>query len=270
MCFEKMQALGNDFIFIKESDCLNKDYSGMAIKLCRRRMGIGADGLIVIKKNPLEMRIFNQDGSEAKMCGNAARCFIGLIKEWQWTDSDLFEILCSNKKYLCRKGIESNDVFFPHVAFEAENDLIEKKEWVNQNLDIYGVLVPCSIVNAGCVHTVVFDEEDLYKPFAADISTHPVFKDGCNVDFVKLKSENEIEVITYERGVGFTLSCGSGNVASAFAAWKNQKISSSIRVKNRGGVCRIQIEEDGIWLCGQCRHIFSGRIDLDEVMKDEQ
>ena len=97
--FEKMQALGNDFIFIKQSECENEQLSELAIKLCDRHFGIGADGLIIVSQDPLEMKIFNQDGSMATMCGNAMRCFVTCIKKWKWSTEDFFEVICNKEKY---------------------------------------------------------------------------------------------------------------------------------------------------------------------------
>lgn len=267
--FEKMQALGNDFIFIEEEDCKNDNYSELAIKLCDRHRGIGADGLVLIKNDPIEMKIYNQDGSEAQMCGNAMRCFITLIKKRQWNLHDEFEVLCGQNHYLCRKEKNENQVLFSNVTLDASSFLVDEKEWVEQELNVYGVLIPLTVVQAGCVHTVIVDELNLYKPFATDISTHPLFKDGCNVDFVRIISENEIEVHTYERGVGFTLSCGSGNVASAYVAWKFHKIASEVKVRNRGGNCHIKMDEKGIWLCGSCQNSFTGFFDVSGEETDE-
>ncbi len=270
ICFEKMQALGNDFIFIKESECENRNYSELALRLCDRHKGIGADGLVLVKKDPLEMKIYNQDGSEAKMCGNAMRCFVSLIKKWHWDHEGFFEILCHNERYICRKEKDENQVFFPHVSFDVAEFLVDEKEWIDQKLNVYGVLIPCSIIKSGCCHAVVFDEMNLYKPFASDISNHLLFKDGCNVDFVRVISKNEIEVITYERGVGMTLSCGSGNVASAYAAWRSHQIDPVVKVKNKGGACTVQIEDKGVWLCGECQNVYGGMIDLNGELKNEK
>ncbi len=261
--FEKMQAMGNDFIFIKEADCEYKDYSELAKTLCKRYFKIGADGLVVVHKDPLEMKIFNQDGSKAEMCGNAMRCFITLIKKWKWENSDSFEIICNEEKYQCMYKENQNSVFFPSVSYQLNGLKNNENESVGKELNVYGVHVPCTIVKAGCLHTIVFDDLDLYRNIAFDISNHPLFKAGCNVDFVQILSENRIKVITYERGVGFTKSCGSGNVASAYVAKNLYQLKKQIQVINDGGRCEVTVEDGGAWISGTCENVFSGMINIE-------
>jgi len=239
MEFTKAVATGNDFIIV-ESRALRaggaqeaKTYlSGLARKVCDRKRGVGADGLLVIEpseKADFRMRIFNPDGSEAEMCGNGSRC-IAL--------------------YAATKKIAKNEMTIDTIAGAlkagVKGDIVkvmlpEPKDikW-NLCLDINKCPYKLNFVNTGVPHVIHFtkDLENIdVKNIGSHIRHHGEFApEGANADFVKIDGKDTISIRTYERGVeDETLACGTGAVASAIIAAETEKMASPITVRTRGG-----------------------------------
>lgn len=207
--FTKMVASGNDFVLMHY---LSTGYnlSWLARKVCDRKFGIGADGLLILepsKKADIRMRIFNADGSEAQMCGNGARCsalFTGKKSTTIETKAGIIESL-----------IRSNNV---------KIKLTEPKNLrLDMPITINGMISYINFINTGVPHAVIFvnnlDKIDVFRD-GGKIRYHKKFAPGgTNVDFVKVLDKKSIKLRTYERGVeDETLACGTGAVASAVIA----------------------------------------------------
>ena len=235
--FIKMQAAGNDYIFL---DCLGKsvqDFEIIAKKLCQRRFSVGADGLVVLLSSEIadaKIRIFNADGSEAQMCGNAARCVGKLLYESNYVKKSHITLETAagvRDIYLTVKNgkIEKISVDMGKVSlgemflYENMGEKFEMRE-----------------VNVGNEHQVSFVPDADYIDFerlGTNFEKNPRFYGGVNTEICEIIGENHLKVRTYERGVGETLACGTGACAATVAAISRGEcsISKQIKVTMRGG-----------------------------------
>ncbi len=258
LVFVKMQASGNDFILINN---FKKQFAGegadLARRLCRRRISVGADGLILIEppqdpQNAFAWRFYNADGSEAEMCGNGGRCAARFVVEEGLARSPFtFE----TKAGVIRAEVEGSRVKVQLTPPQDERlymeITLEEEVWRGH------------FVNTGVPHLVVL-VEDLEKIPVKEkgrrLRSHTLFSPaGTNVNFVRVGEEG-LEIRTYERGVeDETLACGTGAAASAWIAFRLGLLRSPIPVKTRGGeILRIHIEDNRIWLEGETRRIYRG------------
>lgn len=281
MKFYKLQASGNDFILI---DCLTSKkgysanfYKNFAGKYCERKLGVGADGVLVIepsKTAAFKMRIFNSDGSEAEMCGNGARCAA------HWANLKLHS-----------KGKKKKVIHFETKAGIIEPEAVGKEEvrikmtepfglMMDISVDVFSRKTKANFINTGVPHAVIFveglDHIDV-KDIGREIRFHERFSPaGANVNFVEFKGGRLIRIRTYERGVETeTLACGTGSVAAAIIAWLKihnpdlkTKKSAALNVKTRSGetlkIC-FDINKGAItnvWLQGKVYLVYEGNIDL--------
>ena len=263
LSFVKLQGSGNDFIVVDNRANLIKDGRTLARKLCPRKTGLGADGLLLLEqsqKADFKMRIFNPDGSEPEMCGNGARC----IARFAY----LKGIVGRRCRFETLAGIISCQIQGKKVkiGMEKPEDLC-----LNLRLSLKGEMYEGHYLNTGVPHFILFtsrvDEVPL-KELGPCIRNHPKFGPrGTNVDFVEVEKGNTLKVRTYERGVEQeTLACGTGAVASALVSSLICGILSPVRVKMKGGDIFIYFERDKdnsfsrVFLEGETRLIFEGKI----------
>jgi diaminopimelate epimerase len=272
--FTKLHGNGNDFILIDEykGDVIpDEKKAAFAKKYCQRRFGIGADGVLYLLrgkgKSDLTMRIFNEDGSEAEMCGNGIRCFAkyaldaGYLKPGKALIDTLAGQLGIEAK--AEDGRATIKVGMGRLLFDRKKipahgigDCL--------NVPLHGYEV--SAVNTGVPHAVIFvddlDSLDLMC-IAPPIRYDRIFPKGANVNFVK-RDIGFLGVRTYERGVeGETLSCGTGSVAAAAIARKLGYIRDSTIVKTKGGELKISFDGDFAYMEGPAERVFDGEITLD-------
>ena len=263
-----MVASGNDFIVIENSRQVARSpgHYGLARKICDRKYGAGADGLLVLEKSKradIRMQIFNADGSEAEMCGNGARCVAYYLSQ--------------NASLRAPQG-RSN----PCIDTKAGIiDSLVKKENIRIKLTVPHSLklgIPVSIngrrinvnfINTGVPHAVIFveglDKLDLVG-IGRKIRYHRKFiPAGANVDFVEILSKDTIKVRTYERGVeDETLACGTGSVAVALIFALKTGVSNKINVYTKSGeVLKVYFKQEKnkfseIWLEGRARIVYKG------------
>lgn len=264
--FAKLQGSGNDFIVVDNRANLIKDGRSLAMILCPRKTGIGADGLLLLEESQgadFKMRIFNPDGSEAEMCGNGARCLAqfaylkGIVGRRCRFETLAGIISCQIQGRQGRKV---------KIGMEEPQDLRS-----NLRLSLKGEIYEGHYLNTGVPHFVLFtprvDQVPLEK-LAPSIRNHPKFRpQGTNVDFVEVEKGGTLKVRTYERGVEEeTLACGTGAVASALTSNLTCGIPSPVRVKMKGGDLFVYFERakdnsfSGIFLEGEARLIFEGKI----------
>jgi diaminopimelate epimerase len=274
MNFTKMHGLGNDFIFFENLASIDTNYSAMAIKLCHRQLGIGADGIIAVLPSDvadLRMRIINADGSEANMCGNAIRCFgryaweRGLVKSKTFrieTFAGIIipEVITQNDRVVSVRvnmGKPNTErVFIPMLGDEKE--AIRIPVWIeNQQFFLTSLLM-------GVPHTIVFvDDVDTIDviQIGSVIEKHALFPKGTNVNFVEVISRENIKVRTWERGAGATLACGTGCCASAVASIINHYTDRKVTVELQYGQLEIEWAEDGtVYMTGPAEESFTGEI----------
>lgn len=250
--FNKYHGTGNDFIMI-DNRSLEFDAKDQVLieKMCSRRFGIGADGLILLEndeKLDFKMVYFNADGNESTMCGNGGRCIVAFAKR--------LNIIDKNAEFMAIDGYHKatiNENF--EVNLQMKN--VEDIELLNQDF----------VLDTGSPHYVkivdAFEEEFVNQARAIRNSDRFV-KQGINVNFIKQLSENELEIRTFERGVeDETYACGTGCVASALSIMhKNQK-TQEISLITKGGNIKVNADfkngvYSNVWLWGPTAFVYSG------------
>ena len=261
MEFQKYTGLGNDFIITNENISSEK-----VAKLCDRRFGIGADGLIVAEKRngKFFMKFFNSDGSRAKMCGNGIRCYTQyLVENGLVDDNGNIEIdTLAGVKNIEYTKIENK--FNVRVNMGKPQDLS-----LNNIIKIEGVEYIYHYVFTGTIHIVIYiDEKNLNKEYVTKVgkiiqSNKEVFPDSINVNFVSVIDKKNIKVMTYERGAGLTLACGTGSVASAYISNILNLTDEIVNVKLLGGILKVEKINDELYMTGLSEYIFKGSVKND-------
>jgi diaminopimelate epimerase len=252
------------------------DYSAMAIRLCHRQLGIGADGIIAVLPSEvadLRMRIINADGSEANMCGNAIRCFGKYAYERGLVKSKTFRIETFAGIIIPEVITENEKVISVRVNMGKPNNerqfipmLGDEKEAIQVPVQVGDQTFLLTSLLMGVPHTMVFVDNlkavDLLKIGPA-IEKHSLFPKGTNVNFVEVVSRSRIKLRTWERGAGATLACGTGSCASAVASAINNHTGRNVSVELQYGQLDIEWAEDGtVFMTGPAEESFSGEIDL--------
>jgi len=275
--FSKLNGQGNDFILI-DSFTDNVELSSMQIAtICDRHFGIGADGMILVKRSgssDFYMDYYNQDGSKAEMCGNGIRCMSKFIHDKKLSTRDKFSIgtLAGEKIIeldLVKGYVRNIKVDMGSPIFNPEDIPVALKggEVFDHRLNTpeRDFLINC--ISMGNPHCIVYLEENddiekiplnIWGPL---LEEHSFFPNKTNVEFVKVLSDSAIKMRVWERGVGETLACGTGACAAAVSAFKLKKITgSAVKVEVPGGVLNIVWKGDSssVFLEGEAEHSFNG------------
>ena len=255
--FYKYQGTGNDFIMIDNRD---EKFSGLTraqiAKICQRRFGVGADGLILLEdsdEHDFKMVYFNSDGRQSSMCGNGGRCILQFVYDLGMTQE--------NYAFTAIDGLHHGVVDRDEVCLEMTN---VKAVELLQNGDLF--------LDTGSPHYIVFADTlpgDDFIAKAKDIRHSERYNEqGVNVNFVKV-SPRLLEMRTFERGVeNETLSCGTGVTAAAISSYHSGKITSNIiDVETSGGKLQVKFKANGngytdIWLIGPATRVFEGEIEV--------
>lgn len=264
--FAKMSGSGNDFVvFDNRNGKLNKDLSEFAQSVCKRRVGVGADGMILIEKDnecDFLMRYLNADGSEVEMCGNGGRC-AALFAHMK-------EIAGPKMRFRSKDGMHTASINKGSVKLKISDPVAMDLE---VPLDLAGRELSASFVNTGVPHVVVA-VEDVEKvdvlELGREIRYLPKFQpDGTNVDFVQVLSRGGLKVRTYERGVeDETLACGTGCVAAALVVGMKKGLKSPVHCVTAGGeVLKVHFRQDGqsstnVFLEGGAVLVFEGKLPI--------
>ncbi len=274
MKFTKMQGIGNDFIIMEHDELNGMSEKELAVKLCDRHFGIGADGLILVcdsTAQDVRMEIINSDGSEAQMCGNGIRCFTkyvferGIVKKKKMNIETLAGVIIS-EVFLDNEG-KVNKVRADMGAPVLEREKIPVRgsgTFINQRLPILGKIFYISAVNTGVPHAVIFiDDIDNFDvtAYGQAIEKNENFPAGTNADFVKAIGKDELKMKTWERGAGLTLACGSGACAAAYISYIIGLTNNRVNVNLPGGKLFIEIE-DNICMTGPCEKVFAGDVNV--------
>ncbi len=280
--FSKMHGLGNDYVVIDETaeEIIPENKKPEASEeLCRRGFSIGADGVIFVapsQSEDIRFRIFNSDGSEAEMCGNGIRCFAKFVYEKGITKKEQIDVetLGGTKKInltIENGKVASSKVDMGNATFKTSQIpmISDKEEFLNEELVVEGKPVKMSVVSVGNPHAVIFTDnlEDVpLEKIGPVIETHGSFPQKINVHFVKIISENEIDMITWERGAGVTLACGTGATSCVIAGFKLQKLENNVLVHLPGGDLKIDVYEKdgtlGAFMEGDSVLVFDGNIEI--------
>lgn len=267
LTFYKYHGLGNDFLIIPKKEIKDKDIYTITRKLCNRHFGIGADGIILA--DGLSMQIYNADGSYAQMCGNGIRCYAKYCYDEGICRKTSYKIKCGNQNIPVH--LLSIDPFMVRVdmgiPFFDANAICVRKDLYRLP---YPFLLKDGIVLEGYSffmtnpHTVIFVDrlqEDKIIEWGNQICHHPLFQDGTNVDFVQILNSSSLAVRTYERGVGLSLSCGSGACAAFVASHQFKNTSPMMNVLFLKGELGVLLEEEHIHMVGSASRIGKGEYD---------
>lgn len=268
--FSKMNGAGNDYVFILETESLPCDLSALSIKLSNRHKGIGSDGLIVISKSDVadwKMRIFNADGSEAEMCGNAACCVALFLHSKSLIQSKSFTLeTLAGIKHL--RINYDNTVTIDMGEPVLVPELIPFNEKFNHVvLDVCEQKVDMIAVSMGNPHGVIFCDDVEHcnlEEIGGGFQKHPVFPNSANIEFVEVLDRNNTKIRILERGSGETMACGTGACASSVAAILAGKCDRSINVHQRGGTTHVEWKESDnhVYLTGSPEFSFEGFVQV--------
>jgi diaminopimelate epimerase len=267
MEFIKMQGTGNDYIFFDNTDnSFDYDPSELSIRLSDRNFGIGGDGIVLISEDEhgmFWMKMWNSDGSEGKMCGNAIRCVAKYLYDNHFVDGKDFIIntISGPRKIQVR----TSDEKVSFVCVNMGSPLWETQKNLKVKIDSLEFSLNC--LSVGNPHCVIFTREifsrNKVEYFGKKIQEMDIFGDGINVEFVKILDKDTLNVQVYERGSGYTLSCGTGACAAAAVSFKLYKSSDPLKVLLPGGELNIKQDKDGDLLMeGECVEVFRGEIKI--------
>ena len=276
--FVKIQSCGNDYIYFENLDGQITCPESLAINFVNRHYGIGGDGIVLIERSSVAdagMRIFNQDGSEGMMAGNAIRCVAKYLYETGIVPKECMKIETVS-------GVKDVRVFsFGGVVTSASVDLgkaelagkkipsvWEGERVVGQPMEIDGKQCSVTLVNLGNPHCVIFCEkvDDVpVETLGSKIETSRFFPNKTNVEFIRVVNEYTIKMRVWERGNGETLACGTGAAAAAVACVLNGfcKADTDITVKVRGGDLLVRYHSDGsVTLTGGVQKVYDGKVEF--------
>ncbi len=282
--FSKMQGLGNDYVMINEfmDDIIPEEKKpSLAKEICRRGFSVGADGIIFVAPATLNeadvrFRIFNADGSEAEMCGNGIRCFAKFVFE---------NSIISNKKLYVETlgGIkevklksENGEVSCIQVdmgiATFKTNEVPMKNDldyFIDKELIVDGKPINMTVLSIGNPHAVIFTpslSNIALHEIGPRIENHESFTERINVHFVNIINRNEIEMMTWERGSGATLACGTGATSAVLAGNRLGLIDKQVLVHLPGGKLEVMLyqkyNELGAFIRGNAELVFHGEMKI--------
>jgi len=274
MKFAKLQATGNDFIFIDADE--EHNWSPLAKAMCHRHFGIGADGLIVLLPSQvadLRMRLYNPDGSEAEACGNGLRCLARYAIDRGLVDARelAVETLGGMRKVRSHGNLIQVDMGKPKFKADEIPMLIEEELDIilDYPIIVQGKKLLLTCLSMGNPHAVCFLDEPIVNFPLAElgpvVEKHPLFPDRINFEVANVLSRKpteklqKIEARVWERGVGETLSCGTGACAVAVAARLHDRVAGDVDIILPGGVLTVAWDAVGeVMLRGPAEMVFQG------------
>ena len=278
MKFWKMHGLGNDYVVIDNRDEKISDVEAaeLAVKLCKRRFSVGADGVLFVSNSTVadvKMRIFNADGSEAEMCGNGIRCFAKYCYENNITQKNevIVETLAGNKRtwLTVENGAVKSvkvDMGMP-VLERSKIPMLGQGTCINEDLQVDGDVYKATCLSVGNPHCVIFvDAVDDFpvQCVGSKIENYPLFPKRTNAEFAQVLSENEVKVRVWERGCGETLACGTGACATVVAGNLLRKLGGKVRVHLLGGDLEVEYA-DRLLMNGAAEKVFEGTLFKEKV-----
>ena len=274
MQFTKVHGLGNDFIIL-DGRTHSLNYQALAPRLCHRQTGIGADGLLIIENSDradIRMRIVNEDGSEAEMCGNGIRAFAkyvyeqGIVNKTEFGVETLAGIM--RPKIVLKDGAVSGvtvDMGEPYLEC-AEIPVVGEGRCIDRELTVQGQKLRYTTVLVGVPHTVIYVDDPTDKKWMGlgwDIEHASVFPNRTNVNFAHVVDDHTLIMRTFERGCGPTLACGTGACSAAVASFLNGLTGRSVDINIELGTLHIDWAEDNhVYMTGPAEIVYTGEIKL--------
>ncbi|WP_372631428.1 diaminopimelate epimerase [Cohnella sp.] len=278
MEFTKMHGLGNDFIVVAGEQALPDNAAELAVRLCNRYFGIGADGLVYIlpsEKADFRMRIINSDGSEAEQCGNAIRCVAkyvydnGLAAKTELT----IETLGAGVQPVV---LQVEDGKVAQVTVDMGKPIlngldvpttIDANPVIGHSVEVDGREFRFTAVSMGNPHCVIYVDDaagfDL-ATWGPKLEKHPLFPRKINVEFATVNTRDQVDMRVWERGAGPTLACGTGACATLVSSVLNGLTDREATISLAGGDLRIQWDEasDRIYMTGPAAAVYTGSVEI--------
>lgn len=274
MRFTKMHGAGNDYVYV---DCFSEavpaDIPATAIAISDRHTGVGGDGLVLIgptERADVQMRMFNADGSESEMCGNAIRCVAkyvydhGIVPRRELKIETGRGILTMQLTTGGRGTVEQVTVNMGAPILDAERipTTLPGNPPLDVPLDVAGRSISVSCISMGNPHCVTFVPElndDWVLRVGPEIERHPAFPRRVNAEFIQVVSPTEFRMRVWERGSGETLACGTGACASAVAGALTGRTLRTVTARLRGGDLILEWSDSGdVFMTGPATEVFSG------------
>ncbi|MBQ9515404.1 MAG: diaminopimelate epimerase [Ruminococcus sp.] len=275
--FTKMHGIGNDYIYFNAITQEIEDPNELSHKLSDRRFGIGGDGIILVCPSDIadaKMRIFNEDGSEAKMCGNGIRCVAKFVYDYGIVPADRRTVAIDTLS-----GVKTIDLTVENgKAISAKVDMgaaiikpadipmiFDGESCIDQPLEVDGKVWNVTAVSMGNPHCVTFvddvDSLELEK-IGPSFENHAAFPDRVNTEFVRVIDEHTLQMRVWERGSGETWACGTGACATVVAACLNGycKKDEDVTVHLRGGDLVIRYTDETVVMTGPATTVFEGEV----------
>ena len=286
MKFSKMHGIGNDYIYVNCFEETVSEPEKVSVILSDRHKGIGSDGLVLIMpsdKADFRMRIFNADGSEAMMCGNATRCIGKFVYDMGLTDkTDVSLETNSGIKYLklyTKDGKVDSVTVDMGKAILVPRDIpvnSDLERFISQPVEVCGKTWELTCVSMGNPHAVIFTDGvadlDLEK-IGPYFENHSLFPNRVNTEFAEVIDGHTLNMRVWERGSGETFACGTGTCATVVAAVLNGicKHDEEVLVHLRGGDLRITYKTDGtVLMTGPAEYVFEGTVSDEFINKAKE
>ncbi len=267
----KYHGLGNDFVICDYEEIKTFNLSQVALDLCNRHTGIGADGLIAVKQDPLEMIYFNSDGTRAEMCGNGIRCFSKYVYDNNIKDDTSYDVI--TLAGIMKINVLDTSSFTVEVNMGRESynptdiPVNSDTEIQNHSFDFDGEEITASSLLLGVPHTTVEVDEldtDEMNRVGRLFEQSRIFTEGTNVNFYKIENRSRIIMQTYERGAGLTLACGTGACATFAQLHREDKVDNECTVQLPLGELTIRKHYNEIYMSGPAAKVFDGFIGEEE------
>lgn len=277
MKFIKVHSLGNDFLIIDEEKTKGvSDISSLAGRICDRHTGVGADGLLLISikdkaKGHVKFRIFNADGTEAEISGNGLRCAAASLYYQKKIDSPQIIFLTTAGHRECKLIERKKNLFVIRIEMGIPrlrsqdvpfDDGSSYEEIIDYPLSINQKIYPITVLSLGNPHCTIFVDRFParieWHQIGREIESHPFFPNRTNIEFVRALNREEIDVLFWERGVGETLSSGSGACAAAAASILKKLTDKTVKVRTSMGQLTVEWEKKKIYQTGPAEIVFKG------------
>ncbi|HEX9000016.1 MAG TPA: diaminopimelate epimerase [Blastocatellia bacterium] len=279
MHFHKFQALGNDFLIVRESElrAVTENYESFSRQICDRHFGAGADGVeLLLDKSTVagadfEVRLFNADGGETPISGNGTRCvgaYLYLVEKWEKPEvriatgagvKTLKPVERRGNGFVFETGMGAPRFRSQEIPVTLAQPL---ERVIRQQLNVVGQTVEFTATSMGNPHCSIFvnDFHDLdWRSLGPALEVHPAFPDRTNVEFIRVLNRGEIEVRFWERGCGETLASGTGSCGAALASMLNELTERKVNVITAAGELIVEwLDDNTVVQTGEARAVFRG------------
>ena len=280
--FVKMHGLGNEYIVLDSSNIDFQLTRQAIMRLCNVHFGIGSDGIVLkvpSAKADFGFRVYNPDGSEAEKSGNGLRILCKYLYDYGFAKSRQFsvetltdivyaDIVKEEKGKTLLISVDMGKAIFSSRSIPVDSD---KPEYIAQKINAGDREFEVSCVSVGNPHCVVIkqdlDEEEIRK-YGPLLENHPLFPNRVNVQFAKVLSDHDAQIMIWERGAGYTLASGSSACAASCVLVKRGLVKGALTMYMQGGTMKIQIDDEwNIRMTGEVREIAKGEMG-NELLED--